>query len=104
MSHEGAAVWSQEFRFQAGSHIQLQAGQTMQGAINDASKPTAGGMASLAVPGYLPKGAVPGSPAALGASDLTPRGFVPSAKPQSPPLPGQRQPPAPRPRPNEQAA
>lgn len=87
MTHDDKAVWSQEFRFQAGADVAMSKGQTMQDAINAASKPTAGGMQALSIPGYLPKDAVPGAPPALGTSDLSPRGFVPAPKQQQPPQP-----------------
>lgn len=104
MAHDGKPVWSQEFRFQASGQIEIPRGKNVQDVINEAAKPKAAGMGALAIPGYLPRGAVPGAPPALGASELTPRGFAPAPKTSPKPAPGNRSVPAPVPTRNNQTA
>lgn len=57
----------------------------MQELALQSAKLTATGIGQLALPSYLPKGSVPGAPPALGASNLTVRGFVAQPKPTPPP-------------------
>lgn len=84
LSEQNKPLWAQEIRYEIGGMVSVERGQSLQDAANKAAQLTAEGLKQLAVPGYLPKGATPGSPAALGASDLTVRGFVPAAKPAAP--------------------
>jgi hypothetical protein len=80
LTFHGDAVWSQEIRFGAGGALQKDATHSFQDAANDAAKPNAGALNSLNFPSYLPVGAKPGTPAALGASDLQDRRFVPEKR------------------------
>jgi hypothetical protein len=77
LTFKGQPVWSQEIRFGAGGTLRKAPGGTFQDAANDAAKPNASALGSLNFPSYLPIGAKPGTPAALGASDLQDRRFVP---------------------------
>ncbi|MBC7784769.1 MAG: hypothetical protein H7144_13105 [Burkholderiales bacterium] len=70
-------VWTQEIRFAAGSMIQRDKDQPIQEYCNNAAIPNAGALKGLNLPSYLPIGAKPGVPAALGASTLQDRRFVP---------------------------
>jgi hypothetical protein len=77
LSYQGTAVWSQEIRYSAGGYLQKKENQSWQDAANEAAKPKVDQLDTLSFPSFLPKGAKPGSPAALGQSDLADRRFVP---------------------------
>jgi hypothetical protein len=83
LTYQGAAVWSQEIVFQAGATVQSGPNHSFQDDANDQSKPSAGPLKALNLPIFLPKGAKPGSPAALGVSDLGDRRFIPEKPPAS---------------------
>jgi hypothetical protein len=78
LMYKGDAVWSQEIRFSAGGILQSDANHTtFQDVANAAAKPNVWALKTLSFPSFLPKGAKPGTPAALGQSDLADRRFVP---------------------------
>jgi hypothetical protein len=77
LKYKGEPVWSQELRFAAGGMIQRDANHSFQDVVNEAAKPNAEALKSLNVPSYLPTGAKPGTPAALGLSNLQERRFTP---------------------------
>lgn len=83
----GTAVWEQSYTFTAGRTVELQEGQTLPQAVEAAALPRAGALNVFNPPGYLPKGAVIGSPAALGSSDITMQGIIAKPKPQPRPTP-----------------
>ncbi|MGN6724634.1 MAG: hypothetical protein ACTHLZ_01830 [Tepidisphaeraceae bacterium] len=77
LNYNGQAVWTQEVRFAAGNFIHRDEKQSFQDVLNAAAKPNVGALKSLSIPSYLPVGAKPGTPAALGESVLRGPHFVP---------------------------
>jgi hypothetical protein len=85
---KGKAIWWQSFHFQAGNPLRMtRDGQTLQQAADEAALPQAGGLGYLSFPTFLARGAAPGSPPALGSSDISTRGITPSAQSTLPPPP-----------------
>ena len=81
LNYKGAPVWSQTIGFSAGDYIQRDEKRSFQDVANDAAKPRADALKDLHLPSYLPAGAKPGEPAALGSSVLQDRRFVPEKDP-----------------------
>jgi hypothetical protein len=84
---KGQPCWKQEIRFMAGGSLSHDAQHSFQDSANAAAQPNAAALKGLSFPSYLPTGAKPGEPAALGASTLQSRRFVPEqpAAPARPP-------------------
>lgn len=70
MTYEDEPVWSQQFTFQA-----------VRGFPIEAAQPNVQGMRFLVISAYLQTGFTPGTTPALGASDVTPQGLVPTVIP-----------------------
>jgi hypothetical protein len=77
LTYKGTPVWTQQIRFEIGNYIQLSKTQSPQEMADAAAQPRAAPLHSLNLPRFLPPDAKPGSPAALGASTLQDRRFVP---------------------------
>lgn len=84
MTYKNEPVWSQQFTSKPDEGIPMNPGQTPQEAMNEASRRiNVGGLGLgfLVIPAYLQTGFTPGTTPALGASDVTPQGLVPTVIP-----------------------
>jgi hypothetical protein len=84
----GKRVWEMQKTSSAGSMLMLKSGQSVQDAVNEASRPDIGFFEKARVPACLPN---PRDPAWFGASILTEQGIRPAPPPRRP-LQPERQP------------
>ena len=76
LTYKGDPVWQNIITFQAGSQLHSGDGRSFQDDANSAARPDVGQLGGLQLPSYLPVGATPGTPAALGESVLNDQRFV----------------------------
>lgn len=86
LSYKGQPCWTQQIRYVAPESLRFDRKKSLQDEVNGWATPKAHALNGLNFPSYLPTGAKPGEPAALGSSTLQERRFVPDqpAKPARP--------------------